>query len=91
MGAPGRRPTLLVLFGGRSGEHAVSCVSAGGILDNLDLDRFDVVPVGITRDGEWLAVGDDTSRWRLHGRELPEVAPAPASRWRCSPTPPAAS
>jgi D-alanine-D-alanine ligase len=75
MGAPARRPTLLVLFGGRSGEHAVSCVSAGGILDNLDRGRFDVVPVGITRDGEWLAVGEDTSPWRLHGRELPEVAP----------------
>ncbi|WP_433799414.1 D-alanine--D-alanine ligase family protein [Actinomycetospora sp. CA-084318] len=67
------RPTLLVLFGGRSGEHAVSCVSAGGILDNLDRDRFDVVPVGITPEGVWLAVGDDTSPWRLHGRELPGV------------------
>jgi D-alanine-D-alanine ligase len=75
MGAPRRRPTLLVLFGGRTGEHSVSCVSAGGVLDNLDRDRFDVVPVGITRAGEWLAVGDDTSRWRLHGRELPEVTP----------------
>jgi D-alanine-D-alanine ligase len=73
MGAPSRRPTLLVLFGGRSGEHAVSCVSAGSILDHLDRDRFDVVAVGITRDGEWVAVGDDTERWRLHGRELPEV------------------
>jgi D-alanine-D-alanine ligase len=72
MGAPSR-PTLLVLFGGRSGEHAVSCVSAGAVLENLDRDRFDVVPVGITGAGEWLAVGDDTTRWRLHGRELPEV------------------
>ena len=70
------RPTLLVLFGGRSGEHAVSCVSAGGILDNLDRDRFDVVAVGITRDGVWLAVGDDTSPWRLRGREMPEVTAA---------------
>lgn len=72
----GARPTLLVLFGGRSGEHAVSCVSAGGILDNLDRDRFDVVPVGITPEGVWLAVGDDTTPWRLHGRELPQVTPA---------------
>ncbi|GLZ53640.1 D-alanine--D-alanine ligase family protein [Actinomycetospora sp. NBRC 106378] len=72
MGA-GARPTLLVLFGGRSGEHAVSCVSAGGILDNLDRERFDVVPVGITPEGVWLAVGDDTSPWRLHGREMPRV------------------
>ena len=70
------RPTLLVLFGGRSGEHAVSCVSAGGILDNLDRDRFDVVAVGITRDGVWLEVGDDTSPWRLRGREMPEVTAA---------------
>ncbi|WP_018334878.1 D-alanine--D-alanine ligase family protein [Actinomycetospora chiangmaiensis] len=69
----GARPTLLVLFGGRSGEHAISCVSAGGILDNLDRDRFDVVPVGITPEGVWVAVGDDTAPWRLHGRELPQV------------------
>ncbi|MDL5155925.1 D-alanine--D-alanine ligase family protein [Actinomycetospora termitidis] len=70
------RPTLLVLFGGRSGEHSVSCVSAGGILDNLDRERFDVVAVGITEDGQWLAVGDDTTPWRLHGRELPRVTEA---------------
>jgi D-alanine-D-alanine ligase len=46
-----------VLFGGRSGEHEVSLLSAGSILKAIDRKRFDVVPVGITRTGRWLTEG----------------------------------
>ncbi len=46
-----------VIFGGRSGEHAVSLMSARFILSQLDPHKFDVTQIGITRQGEWL-VGD---------------------------------
>lgn len=42
-----------VLFGGRSGEHAVSCVSAASILRNLDSSRFELVPISISSSGRW--------------------------------------
>ncbi len=64
---------LAVLFGGRSTEHAISCVSAGSILAAVDRDRYDVVAVGITREGRWVLAPDDPARWALSGRELPEV------------------
>lgn len=47
-----------VLFGGRSGEHEVSLLSAASILKAIDRKRFDVVPIGITKEGHWLAAGD---------------------------------
>jgi D-alanine-D-alanine ligase len=47
-----------VLFGGRSGEHDVSLLSAASILKAIDRDKFDVVPIGITKEGRWLAGGD---------------------------------
>ncbi|MGH3577420.1 MAG: D-alanine--D-alanine ligase A, partial [Mycobacterium sp.] len=50
----GGRVRVAVVFGGRSNEHAISCVSAGSILRNLDPQRFDVVAVGITPDGSWV-------------------------------------
>lgn len=49
---------IAVLFGGRSGEHAVSLRSAAFIMDMIDRDRYQVIPVGITRQGQWLA-GED--------------------------------
>ena len=43
-----------VLFGGRSGEHEVSLLSAASILKAIDRNRFEVVPIGITKQGRWL-------------------------------------
>src|SRR3974377_611114 len=43
-----------VLFGGRSGEHEVSLLSAASILKAIDRKKFDVVPIGITKEGHWL-------------------------------------
>ncbi|HEX9995247.1 MAG TPA: D-alanine--D-alanine ligase family protein [Acidimicrobiales bacterium] len=51
---PTGRIRLLLLFGGRSAEHEVSCVSAAHVLRALDPARYDVLPVGITRKGEWV-------------------------------------
>jgi D-alanine-D-alanine ligase len=43
-----------ILFGGRSGEHEVSLLSAASVLKAIDKDKYDVVPIGITKDGRWL-------------------------------------
>lgn len=48
-----RRTRVVVLFGGRSAEHEISCISARSVIDALDPDRFEVMPVGITREGRW--------------------------------------
>ncbi len=47
-----------ILFGGRSGEHEVSLLSAASVLNAIDRDKFDVTPIGITKEGRWLASAD---------------------------------
>jgi len=47
-----------ILFGGRSGEHEVSLLSAASVLKSIDREKFDVVPIGITKEGRWLAAAD---------------------------------
>ncbi len=49
-----RKRRVAVIFGGRSGEHDVSLMSASGILGAIDKEKYEVVPIGITRAGEWL-------------------------------------
>ena len=49
-----RKLTMAVIFGGRSGEHEVSLMSARSVLSVLDRDRYDVVEIGITHQGTWL-------------------------------------
>jgi D-alanine-D-alanine ligase len=53
-----RKLRVGILFGGRSGEHEVSLLSAASILKAIDRNKFDVVPIGITKEGHWLAAGD---------------------------------
>ena len=67
------RTRLAVVFGGRSTEHAISCVSAGSILAAVDRERYDVVAVGITPEGRWVLAPDDPALLALSGRELPSV------------------
>ena len=43
-----------VLFGGRSGEHEVSLLSAASVLNAIDKNKYEVVPIGITKDGRWV-------------------------------------
>ena len=47
-----------ILFGGRSGEHEVSLLSAASVLEAIDKDKYEVVPIGITKDGRWLTADD---------------------------------
>ena len=67
------RTRLAVVFGGRSTEHAISCISAGSILAAVDRDRYEVVAVGITPEGRWVLAPDDPALLALSGRELPSV------------------
>ena len=67
------RLRVMVLFGGRSSEHPVSCVTAAGVLRALDPQKYEVVPVGITSTGQWAAVQSDPDLWSLSGTELPRV------------------
>src|SRR5579863_9676270 len=53
-----RKLRVGVLFGGRSGEHEVSLLSAASVLKAIDRKKFDVVPIGITKEGRWLAAAE---------------------------------
>ena len=53
-----RKLRVGILFGGRSGEHEVSLLSAASVLNAIDRKKFDVVPIGITKEGHWLAAAD---------------------------------
>ncbi len=64
---------VALVFGGRSTEHAISCVSAGSILGALDPAEFEVVPVGITREGSWVLTSGDPRQLMIQGRSLPEI------------------
>lgn len=74
-----QRPRVLVLFGGQSSEHAVSCVTAAGVLNAIDVERFDVVPVGITAAGQWVRPAQDPRTYSFAGEGLPRVEPAEAT------------
>jgi len=67
------RIRVAVVFGGRSTEHAISCVSAGSVLSALDRDRYEVVPIGITTDGRWVLAPDDPAALTISDRDLPQV------------------
>lgn len=67
------KAVVAVLFGGRSSEHAISSATAGGVLRAIDRDRFDVIPVGITRDGAFVLEDDDPDKFALNPERLPEV------------------
>ena len=73
MPEPPRRIRVAVVFGGRSTEHSVSCISAGSVLSALDRDRYEVVPIGITPEGRWVLAADDPERLQLSGTVLPRV------------------
>ena len=68
-----RKVRVAVVFGGRSAEHAVSCASAGLVLGALDSGKYDVVPIGIARDGRWVLTSGDVSRLAITSGQLPSV------------------
>ena len=69
------RIRVAVVFGGRSGEHPVSCISAAGVLANLDPDAFDVTAIGITPEGSWLQLDPAAIPVADRRRQLPDGRP----------------
>ena len=65
------RVRLVVLFGGQSAEHEVSCVSAFHVLRAVDQDRYDLEAVGITREGDWVRADDAIAALHRGAGELP--------------------
>lgn len=69
---PGRRRVALV-FGGRSSEHPVSCATAASVLAAIDTDRWDVVPIGITRQGQWVVSTATPGELTIGAGHIPEI------------------
>ncbi|HEY1155612.1 MAG TPA: D-alanine--D-alanine ligase A, partial [Arthrobacter sp.] len=74
--ASSRKPRVAVLFGGRSSEHAVSCVTAAGVLGAINKDKYEVIPIGIAKTGQWVLAPAETAQWSLAASALPEVVPS---------------
>ncbi|WBB70962.1 D-alanine--D-alanine ligase family protein [Micromonospora sp. WMMD812] len=72
MTTPGKTRVAIV-FGGRSPEHGISAVSAGSVIGALDPDEYEVVPVGITRAGQWVLTSGDPEQLAIQSRQLPEI------------------
>src|SRR5260370_11030210 len=86
-----RKIRVAVVFGGRSAEHAVSCVSAGNVLAAMDQAKYEVIPIGITRAGEWVLATGDPARLAITGGKLPSVESLPPSADAPAAAAPAAS
>ena len=69
-----RKPRVAIVFGGRSSEHAISCVTAGSVLEAIDRAAYEVVPIGIAPDGRWVLESGDPDRLQIKGPDqLPSV------------------
>jgi len=76
-----RKKRVAVIFGGRSGEHEVSLASAASVISALDKEKYEILPVGITRSGRWLTSGDSMKALKegLTGTpQLPSVDAIPS-------------
>jgi D-alanine-D-alanine ligase len=71
-----RKIRVGILFGGRSGEHEVSLTSAQGIMKAIDKDKYEAVPIGITKEGRWIAGGDPMKELRAAADMPPALAAA---------------
>ncbi|MFV2040180.1 MAG: D-alanine--D-alanine ligase, partial [Acidimicrobiales bacterium] len=70
------RRRLVVLFGGRSAEHDVSCTSARHVLEAIDREKYAVEAVGITRDGAWVRADDPLAAIEAGAEAVPEMLTA---------------
>jgi D-alanine-D-alanine ligase len=68
-----RKIRVAVIFGGRGPEHAVSCMGGGNMLAAINRDKYEVVPVGITREGSWVLAADEPARLTVTEGQLPSV------------------
>src|SRR5262252_469617 len=63
-----RKLRVGVLFGGRSGEHEVSLLSAASVLNAIDKNKYDIVPIGITKEGRWVTA--ERAEQLLRGEQM---------------------
>jgi D-alanine-D-alanine ligase len=75
------RPSVLLLIGGRSSEHSISCVSGAAVLEAIDRSRWSPLVVGIAPDGTWRLLGDDPEPLRLRDGVLPRVTDDAPHAW----------
>ncbi|MET7282998.1 D-alanine--D-alanine ligase family protein [Kribbella sp. NPDC005582] len=68
-----RKIRVAVVFGGRSSEHAISCVTAANVLQAIDRDKYEVIPIGISTSGHWVLESGDPERLSISDGKLPEV------------------
>jgi D-alanine-D-alanine ligase len=68
-----RKIRVAVVFGGRGPEHSVSCMGGGNMLRSIDRDKYEVIPVGITREGNWVLAADEPARLMAADGQLPSV------------------
>ncbi|MFD3512169.1 D-alanine--D-alanine ligase family protein [Streptomyces sp. NPDC058657] len=68
-----RKPRVAVVFGGRSSEHGISIVTAGAIMQAIDREKYDVLPIGITTDGRWVLTADAPDRMAITDRRMPDM------------------
>ena len=64
---------VAVIFGGRSSEHTISCISAGSVLRAIDQTKYEIIPIGITRAGKWVLEGTDSANLAVTDGVFPEV------------------
>ena len=68
-----RKPRVAVVFGGRSSEHAISCVTAGSVLAAIDRQAYEVIPIGISREGRWVLSASSPEQLAITEGRLPAV------------------
>jgi D-alanine-D-alanine ligase-like ATP-grasp enzyme len=79
-----KRIRVGIIFGGRSREHEVSLRSARSIMDAIDKDKYEVLPIGITKQGRWIAAGDPLAALVAGGAESTIPAALLGERWEAS-------
>ncbi len=79
-----QKKNIVVLYGGKADEHSISCISTAGVLNALDTEKFNAIPVGITKQGQWIVGGEDPRNWSLDDSQksgaLPVVEATEGSR-----------
>lgn len=68
------KKTVVLLFGGRSSEHEISCVTATGVLRALDRELFEPIMVGITKQGSFVHVPEEEVNFRLDPEQMPAIS-----------------
>ena len=68
-----KKLNIAIIFGGRSGEHEVSLVSATSVIENLDRKKYNIIPIGITKTGEWLAGKNVLNKFKIGLKNKKEI------------------